>query len=127
MPIWALGLSFSISITTNVIIHLIAYYKKINGYDLTKLLKNSLKIYLIAFLSSVPAYIILKLFDQLIIDTTRTLNVLFLLTISFTLMSISYLFFSWLFNVEEIYILSKIVRKIKPGKKHVDEPVTESS
>ena len=127
LPVWALGLSFSISITINVLVLMIAYYKKIKGYDVKKLIKNSFKIYLISFLASLPAYIILKLFDQLIIDTSRSLNVFILLAISFGTMGISYLFFSWLFQVEEIYILSRILSKIKSLRRHVEEPVTEST
>ena len=127
MPIWALGLAFSISITLNVIMHLLMYYRKIQGFNVKKLFKNGFMIYLIGFLSSLPAYILLKVFDQLIIDTTRTLNVLFLLGMSFCVMSVSYLFFSWLFRIEEIYILTKIMSKVTSFRGNVQEPVTEST
>ncbi len=127
LPVWSLGLSFSIAITINVIIHLIAFYRKIEGYDVQKLIFHTAKILLIGFLSSVPAYIILKLLDQLIIDTTRTVNVLMLLGISSFVMGISYLFFSWLFKVEEIYILSRVALRIRSFGREVSEPVTESS
>ncbi len=127
LPVWSLGLSFSIAITCNVIIHLIAFYRKIEGYDVRKLLLHASKITLIGFLSSLPAYIILKLLDQLIIDTTRTLNVLMLLGISSFVMGVSYLFFSWLFKVEEIYILSRVAVRIRSFGREVSEPVTESS
>lgn len=126
-PVWSLGLSFSISITTNVFIHLIAYYKKVDGYDVSKLFRHGVKIYLAGFLASIPAYVVLKLFDQLIIDTTRTINVFGLLSISFAVFGIGYLFFSWLFNIEEIYLLGKLMTKISSFKRTIEEPFTEST
>lgn len=127
LPVWSLGLSFSVAITINVIIHLVAYYRKIKGYDVTRFLVHSLKIYVAAFLSSLPAYFMLKILDQLIFDTSRTINVFILLLMSCGIMGITYLFFSWLFNIEEIYILGKLVRKISRLKRRVGETYTEST
>lgn len=126
LPVWALGLSFSLSITINVIIHMTAFYRKMHGYDVHKLVFHSVKIYLISFLASLPAYIVLKVFDQLIFDTTRTLNVFFLLGITCATMSVAYLFFSWLFNVEQVYILGRVARKVRSFGGNVSEPVTEA-
>lgn len=126
LPAWSLGLSFSICISMNVIIHMIAFYKKVGGYNISKLLLHSSKIYLISFLSSLPAYIMIKIFDELIIDTTRTLNVFVLLGMGFGVFGISYLFFSWLFNVEEIYILGRLLKKVRSLGAQVAEPVTEA-
>lgn len=126
LPVWALGLSFSTAITINVLIHLVAFYRKIHGYDMNRLIFHTVKIYLISFLASLPAYIMLKVFDQLIFDTTRTLNVFFLLGMSGIIMGSAYVFFSWLFNVEEIFILGKLARKVRSMGGHVSEPVTEA-
>lgn len=127
LPEWSLGLSFSIAITLNVIIHMLAYYKKIQGYDIRKLIINAMRILLISFLSSIPSYIALKLLDQLVIDTTRTINVVLLLGISSLTMGISYIFFSWLLKIEELYILSKLLLRIQSFGRVVSEPVTEST
>lgn len=127
LPEWSLGLSFSIAITVNVILHLLAFYKRIQGYDVQRLITHSLRILLISFLSSIPSYIALKLLDQLVIDTTRTINVLLLLGISSATMGLSYLFFSWLLKIEEVYLLSRLLVRIKSLGRTVTEPVTESS
>ena len=127
LPVWSLGISFSIAITLNVIIHFFAFYKKVGGYDVTRLLHHSAKIYIASFLSALPSYAVIKVFDQLIIDTTRSLNVFILLCLSAGVFSIAYLFFSWLFHIEEVYILTRLFRKITSFHKHVEEQVTEAT
>ncbi|OGK39809.1 murein biosynthesis integral membrane protein MurJ [Candidatus Roizmanbacteria bacterium RIFCSPHIGHO2_12_FULL_44_10] len=124
-PVWALALSFSVAITINVIILMIAFYYKIGGYSLTKLFKNTIKIYLTAFLASLAPYFMLKVLDELIIDTARTINVFILLSAVFALFGICYLFFSWLFTVEEVYILGKLFSKIRELKRQIEEVSSE--
>jgi len=127
LPVAFLGVSFSTAITLNVFIHFWAFYNKVGGYDVTRLIHHTIKIYIASFLSSLPAYIIIKLFDQLIFDTTRTLNVFSLLAIAGVVFSITYLFFSWLFHIEEVYILTRLFRKLTSLQKHVQETVTEAN
>ncbi len=126
LPVWSLALSFSISITINIFLLLISFHKKIGGFDITKLTLHSIKIYLIAFLATLPSYAILKILDPLVINTTRTINVGLLLSIVFLAFGFSYLFFSWLFTVEEIYILSRLLIKIDELKRRLSEVYTES-
>lgn len=125
LPVWSLALSFSIAISINIILLLFFFYKKIGGYDLTKLIHHSLKITFIAFLASLPSYAILKLLDPLVINTTRTINVFLLLSLTFSTFAIFYLFFSWLFTVEEIYVLSRLISKVGEIKRRVTEVYTE--
>ncbi|OGK16254.1 hypothetical protein A3H80_02700 [Candidatus Roizmanbacteria bacterium RIFCSPLOWO2_02_FULL_37_19] len=125
-PVWSLALAFSIAIIVNVLLLLIAFYRKIGGYNLVKLFKNSIKIYLTAFLASLGPYFVLKVFDELILDTARTINVFILLSIVFGLFGLAYLFFSWLFTVEEIYILGKLFMKVRALKKQIEEIYTEA-
>ncbi|OGK31252.1 murein biosynthesis integral membrane protein MurJ [Candidatus Roizmanbacteria bacterium RIFCSPLOWO2_02_FULL_43_10] len=127
MPVWSLGISFSFAITLNVILQLAAYYRKVEGFHLTKLIHHSIKIYLAGFLAALPSYTALKVFDELLIDTSRSINVFLLLLCVFIIYGIGYLFFSWLFNIEEVYILGKLLRKIKILRRQVEEPVTQAS
>ena len=89
LPVWSLGISFSVAITLNVIIHFIAFYKKVGGYDVTRLLHHTAKIYIASFLSALPSYAVIKVFDQLIIDTSRSLNVFSLLLLACVVFSLS--------------------------------------
>jgi putative peptidoglycan lipid II flippase len=121
LGVWSLGLAFSISVTVNVLSLIIAFFIKIKGFDMYKLILHSLKIYITAFSASIAPYILLKLMDDLLIDTARTINVLALLISTFTLFMICYAFFSWLFNVEEIYMFRHLVGRFSSFKKQVEE------
>jgi len=126
LPVWALGLSFSISITINVFMLFVAYYQKMKGLDVTKLLMNTAKIYMISFISALPSYAVIKIFDNLVFDTARTINVFFLLSIACITYFVFYLFSSWFFAVEESYILGKLLLKVKAMKRRIAEVYTEA-
>lgn len=125
LPVWSLAISFSIAISINVIMLTGFFYQKIGGFNLIKLFKNSSKIYFASFISSFFAYPLMKLTDGLIFDTSRTINVFFLLSLTFSLFILLYLFLAWLLNIEEIYILGALISKLKGLKKKVVEVYTD--
>src|SRR3989344_4868436 len=125
MPIWSLALAFSAAITINVIFLLYFFYKKITEFDYKKLLYHVAKIYLAGFISVLISYPAMKLIDGLIIDTTRTINVFFLLITISAVFGMIYLLLSWIFNIEEIYLFAKLIRKMKQIKKIVIELYTD--
>jgi putative peptidoglycan lipid II flippase len=125
LPVWSLAISFSISIIVNVLFLLWSFYKKTRGFEVGHLLKSTIKIYFASIVSSCFSYPLMKLFDQLILDTSRTINVFFLIIIISSLYLLLYLFLSWLLSIEEIYILGKMLIKIKDMKKKMIEVYTE--
>ncbi len=127
LPVWSLAISFSISISVNVFFLLWFFYKKITGFQVDRILKNSVKFYFASFVSACFSYPLMKLLDGLILNTVRTINVFFLLVIIFSFFVLLYLFLAWLLNVEEIYVLAKLLIKIKEMKKKIIEVYTEVS
>ena len=125
MPIWSLALAFSAAITINVIFLLYFFYKKITEFDYKKLLYHVAKIYLAGFISVLISYPAMKLIDGLIIDTTRTINVFFLLSVISAIYGVTYLLLSWILNIEEIYLFGQLFRKMKQIKKIVIELFTD--
>lgn len=121
LPVWSLAMAFSISIILNTVLHLVLLHRKVGGYDINKLLMHTFKIYVIAFITSILGYLFMKSLDTFILDTTRTLHVFMLLTSTFGVYMGVYVFFSWFFGVEEIYILIKLFSKIEAIKKKVIE------
>ena len=121
LPVYSLAMSFSIAIMINVLLLMFFFYKKIGGFLIEKLVKNSVKIYIIAFIATFIPYITLKVLDPLVINTTRTINLIVLSFLIFSLYGIIYLFLSWVFTVEEIYLLTKIMTKIKEAKRRLTE------
>lgn len=121
LPVWSLANSFSIAIICNVLLLLFFFYKKVQSFERMRLVVHATKIYVASFISSACAYPLMKFFDGLILDTTRTINVFFLMVVTFSVFALVYLFLSWLFNIEEIYILGRLSLKMQEMKKKIVE------
>lgn len=121
LPVWSLASSFSIAIICNVLLLLFFFYKKVQSFERMRLVVHATKIYVASLISSACAYPLMKFFDELILDTTRTINVFFLIVVTFSVFALVYLFLSWLFNIEEIYILSRLSLKMQEMKKKIVE------
>lgn len=124
LPVWALAISFSTSIIINVIFLMVLLYRKIGGLDIRALLTETLKIGTVTLLSSLFTYPVLKLLDTLIFDTTRTINVFFLLCNVGLIYILLYFFLSWVLNVKEIYLVTKMFLKVKEYQKKIIEIYT---
>ena len=59
----------------------------------------------------VAVYVPIKLLDQLVIDTTRTIGLLILTGIAAVAGIISYIFFTWLFDIQEAYYIIAVIKK----------------
>lgn len=121
LPVWSLALSFSISMSLHVILLFVVLYKKIKGLDIELFIKETVKICIATVNSAVITYFMMRLFDGLIFDTTRTLNVFMLLVIGFLIYCGLYLFMSWLFGIKEMYIMTKMLIKAREYKQKVVE------
>ncbi len=121
MPIWSLAFSFSLSIIIQVFILLYFLNKKVNIFSFPNIIIDLTKILVINLFSAVIAFIFLKILDQLIFDTTRTINVFFLLAITGLMFFGMYLLFSFIFGVKQINLLLKLINKLNEMKKQIVE------
>lgn len=104
--------AYSIASILNVIIAMIILDKKTGGFQKTTLLFPFIKIMLASFFTGFALYIPIKLLDQLVFDTTRTINLIILTGIS-SLAGLSlYLFLTWLFNVKEATTFVLLFKKL---------------
>lgn len=125
LPVWSLGASFSISIFLNVLLLHVLLTRRLKGLNNTFLLRESLKIVLATFVASFFVWWGMKVLDGLILDTSRTINVFFLLLIGGVSYLALFLYLAWLFEIKEIQIIHKVLRKAKAYKKKVVEIYTE--
>lgn len=72
-------------------------------------------------IASLPAYYLIKLMDNLLLDTSRTINVFVLLASSALLFFLLYLLLSWLLNIKELYSISRLFAKAKLFQKKITE------
>lgn len=125
LPIWSLALSASVASILNAILLLIFLDKRLGGFDRTKLFFPAIKIGAAALVMGLFLYIPMKLFDQLIFDTTLTLNLLLLTGTASCIGLATYLFCAWLFNIEEILTFIKFAQKLVRIKDIIVEPSQE--
>ncbi len=121
LPVWSLAISFSLSITLNVLLLLLILDRKLNGLGFKAVIFESLKIVLATLIASIFAYYLMKLLDGLVFDTSRTINVFFLLASGLTLYLLLYSFLSWILNIKEIYLISKFLLKAKEYQRKIIE------
>jgi putative peptidoglycan lipid II flippase len=140
MPIWSLALAFSLASFSQMIILfvlLVRLFPQIIHWQ--KVIKTSAKIVMAAFGSGVLMFFLLKILDRsawdkrlsflhwiglklpttfeyFVLDTRYTFNLILLTVVVALVGFLSYLLLSWLFRVEEVSILKKLVAKLKRPK-----------
>ncbi|OGH38197.1 MAG: murein biosynthesis integral membrane protein MurJ [Candidatus Levybacteria bacterium RIFCSPLOWO2_01_FULL_38_21] len=108
----SLAIAVSIATIVNLLVSLFLLDIKIGGFKRLEFLLSVSKIFLATIFTGFALYIPIKLLDQLVFDTTRTINLLALTGISsFAGLSL-YLFLTWLFDVKEASTFLLIFRKI---------------
>ena len=121
LPVWTLALSFSVSMIINSSLLFIIISSKLHGLGLKEIFVDIGKMFFSAFFSAFVSYFSMKFLDGLIFDTSRTINVFFLLSTVALIHFILYLFLSWLFNLREIYLLTSLMLKLKEYQKKFTE------
>jgi len=112
MGVEGIAIAFSTATIANVLISFVFLDRKVGGFDKKVLLLSLGKITVATVFTGFALYIPIKLLDQLVFDTTRTVGLLLLTGIS-SLAGLSlYLFLTWLFNVKEATIFLLLFRKI---------------
>lgn len=112
MGVESIAIAYSLGTILNLLISIVVFYKKTGGFDRVLLFFPSLKIVLACFFTGIALYVPIKLLDQLVFDTTRTINLIFLTGISSFIGLSFYLFLTWLLNVKEATTFLLIFRKI---------------
>lgn len=125
MPIWSLGLSTSIASVFHLALLLVLLDRKLGGLMPFELVYPPLKMFMAAFSMGIMLYIPLKLLDQLVFDTTRTVGLVFLTGISGTVGMITYLFLSWVFNVGQVQAFFTSLKRITRRVPFIFEPSDE--
>jgi len=84
-------------------------------------LVSLMKIGIAAIIAAPIPYILIKLMDNLLLDTTRTINILLLLLASAVVYFLLYLFVAWIIDVKELSIIAQLTL----GRKKFQKKITE--
>jgi putative peptidoglycan lipid II flippase len=124
-PVWSLGLSTSISSILNVILLYLTLSRKLGTLAVRDIGWSPIKMFVAAGIMGIALYVPLKLFDQLIFDTTRISGLVLLTGVSGIIGITCYLFFVWVFGVSELQSFLKLLDRVRKPKQVVLEPAQE--
>jgi putative peptidoglycan lipid II flippase len=119
LPVWSLALSFALSMMANFVLLTFFLHIKLAGLNLKLLIWESLKMGIAMTIASIICFYIKKIFDNLILDTTRTINIVILLAILGVAYFSIYIFFSWVLTIRELSLIAKMILKIKQYQKRL--------
>jgi putative peptidoglycan lipid II flippase len=126
LQVWSLGLSTSIASIVNAVLLFIMLDKRIGSFSKRLLLIPPLKMVVASILAGFAIFLPLKLFDQLVFDTTRTFGLVMLTGISGGLGLGVYVAISWLFNIGEVHAFLALMRRVRKSNEPVLlEPANE--
>lgn len=112
LGIESIAASYSLASIVNLVVLMVLLNKKVGGFAKLNLFISLAKIFVATFFTGFALYIPIKLLDQLVFDTTRTINLLILTGISSLIGLSLYLFLTWLFNVKEATTFILLFRKL---------------
>lgn len=119
--IGSLAVAYSLTNIVQLIVLFILLEKKVGGFAKRPLLISWFKLFLCSFFTAFALYIPIKLLDQLVFDTTHTINLIILTGISSLAGTSLYLFLTWLFNVQEASTYILVLRRIGNGKEILEK------
>lgn len=112
LGIESIAVAYSLASICNVFFLFLFLDRKVGGFDKKALFTRLLKIFVATLFTGIALYVPIKLLDQLVFDTTRTINLLLLTGISSAIGLSIYLFLTWLLNVREAMNFVLLFKKV---------------
>ncbi|TSC87561.1 MAG: Uncharacterized protein G01um10147_539 [Microgenomates group bacterium Gr01-1014_7] len=112
LAVWSIGLSFSISAILSGILLFWTLHFKVGKFNLKAVLIPLAKMLMATAIMGVALYVPIKLLDQVIFDTTRTVNLLILTGISSIFALSVYILLVWFLRVRELQTYSDLITRI---------------
>lgn len=112
LDIWSLGFSFSISSILSSILLFGALHFKVGGFDIEAVIVPLGKMLMATIIMGAALYIPVKLLDQVIFDTTRTVNLIILTGLASTFALSVYVALVAFLKVQELSTFANLLKNI---------------
>lgn len=112
LNVWSIGLANSISTILSGVLLFWTLHFKIGKFHLKAVLTPFLKMLMATIIMGVALYIPIKLLDQVIFDTTRTINLLALTSLSSIFALSIYVVVVWFLKVQELDTYTELFKRI---------------
>ncbi len=110
--VWSLGLAYAITANLAVLMLIFFLNKKVGGFEKLALYMPAFKMILAAIVAAVALYLPIKSLDQLVFDTTKTINLVLLTGIASLFGLAVYLMVVYLLKVKELETFGNMIKKI---------------
>ena len=117
----SIAIAFTVANIVQLIILFILLDNKAGGFERWPIIKTMIKFAAATIVTGVALYIPIKLLDQLVFDTTKTINLIMLTGISGFIGLLIYLFLTWLLNIQEVYTYLYMIRKLGNWREILDK------
>lgn len=111
LDVWSIGLANSIAAILSAILLFWFLHFKVGKFDLNKILTPLLKMIMATIIMGVALYVPIKLLDQVIFDTTKTINLLVLTGISSVFALSVYVILVWFLRVQELDTYVELLKR----------------
>lgn len=112
LGITSIAIAYSIASVAQFMALFVILHMKTGGFEKKSLLIYSVKIFIATFFTGFALYIPIKLLDELVFNTTYTVNLLLLTGISSIIGLSLYVFLTWLFQIEEAKTYVVMLKKL---------------
>ncbi len=118
-----LGLGVAISVTAflELILFLLLLHRKIACFSIEDFWAPQLKMLAASFLMAVFLYLPFKILDEVVFDTTRTIDLIALTISTASMATLVYIYFSMLFDVKELQYLRNLFGKFGKWKEAIED------
>jgi len=111
LDVWSIGLANSIAAVLSGILLFITLHFKVGKFSLRQVLIPMGKMLMATIIMGVALYVPIKLLDQVIFDTTRTVNLLVLTGISSIFALSVYVVLVWFLRVKELQTFTDLIKR----------------
>ncbi|MDO8638336.1 MAG: murein biosynthesis integral membrane protein MurJ [Candidatus Daviesbacteria bacterium] len=112
MEVWSLGLAYAVSANLSVLMLIYFLNKRVGGFDRLDLFMPAFKMILAAVVAAVALYVPIKSLDQLVFDTTKTINLVLLTGIASLFGLAVYFVMVYFLKVKELETFGNIIKKV---------------
>lgn len=112
LSVWSIGLANSTSGLLSAVLLFWTLHLKVEKFNLKQVLNPLLKMVMATVIMGVALYIPIKLLDQVIFDTTRTVNLMLLTSLASVFALSVYITLVWFLKVRELQTFAELLRKV---------------
>jgi putative peptidoglycan lipid II flippase len=122
LDVWSLGLAYAVSMNFSMFALLFFLNKEAGGFSKRALIVPAIKMLFAAVIAAVALYVPIKSLDQLVFDTTKTVNLIILTSIASAFGLFVYLLMVWVLKVKELMTFIELLKKVAAFQNKLRSP-----